>query len=299
MWIVFVGMFYINMYVLLPRFFFKGKYEIYILLLILLVTSCLFVVVQMVNYIYTVQTPTIETQRYHIMNFVNGIFVCISIILTTTTLKLFNRWIQDNKRISELKNLALKTELASLKNQIQPHFLFNMLNNVKALIRKDSEMATEVIMKLSDFLRYQLYENNGDKTLLISEINFISNFLKLEEIRRDHLITTLQYDPEIAKKNIFLPPHLFTAFVENAIKHSLSATEEPTFIHISFTTTERQLSFECKNSTNPSLQFPKSQYGGLGLTNAKRRLELLYQNEYHLDIAASDTDYIVKLTIPI
>ncbi len=93
------------------------------------------------------------------MGLIAALFICLPIILTTTTFKLFKRWLEDNKRISELKNLALTTELISLKNQIQPHFLFNMLNNVKALIRKDPIMATEVIIKLSDFLRYQLYEN--------------------------------------------------------------------------------------------------------------------------------------------
>lgn len=298
-WAVFVCMFYVNMYVLIPRYFFRGKYEMYILLLVLLVSTSLMVASQIANCIHLLHAPSYKKVTPQTMSFVNGILICIPIILTTTTLKLFNRWILDNKRISELKNLAFTTELASLKNQIQPHFLFNMLNNVKALIRKNPEMATEVILKLSDFLRYQLYENDNDKTLLQSEINFISNFLKLEEIRRDHLVTRLYCEPELAKKNIFLPPHLFTAFIENAIKHSLCATENKVYIHISFTTTEQQLCFECKNSKDPNLADTKSKYGGLGLTNAKRRLELLYPNNYYLDIVNTDTEYLVKLNIPL
>ncbi|ULT24316.1 histidine kinase [Sphingobacterium sp. E70] len=208
LWTVFVAMFYINMYVLIPQYFFKGKYEIYILLLILLVTASLLVVMQIAIYIFSIHIPAIERQRTNTMGFVSGLFICIPIILTTTTFKLFKRWIEDNKRISDLKNLALTTELNALKNQIQPHFLFNMLNNVKALIRKDPSMATEVIIKLSDFLRYQLYENDTDKTLLKSEINFIFNFLKLEEIRRDNLRTSLSCAAELEKQSIFLPPHL-------------------------------------------------------------------------------------------
>lgn len=299
-WIVFVCMFYINMYLLIPRFFFKGRYEIYIILLILLVIGSLLIVMYVSNYMHVITAANLKVDKRQNMNFFNGILVSIPIILTTTTLKLFNRWIKDNKRISELKNLALTTELTSLRNQIQPHFLFNMLNNVKALIRKDPEMATEVIIKLSDFLRYQLYENDNDKTLLTVEINFITNFLKLEEIRRDHLKTTIQCEPELVKKNIFLPPHIFTAFIENAIKYSLSATEATSFIHISFMASDGQLHFECRNSKDPKLALnPNKKYSGLGLTNTKRRLELLYQDDYQLNITVQETEYSVKLTIPI
>ncbi|MDR2274726.1 MAG: histidine kinase [Sphingobacterium sp.] len=299
LWTVFVAMFYINMYVLIPQYFFKGKYEVYIVLLILLVTASLLVVMQIALYIFSIHIPTIERQRTNTMGFVSGLFICVPIILTTTTFKLFKRWLEDNKRISDLKNLALTTELNALKNQIQPHFLFNMLNNVKALIRKDPNMATEVILKLSDFLRYQLYENDDDKTLLKSEINFIFNFLKLEEIRRDNLKTSLSCAGELENRSIFLPPHLFTAFIENAIKHSISLDNKNTFIAIRFTHIDGQLCFECENSTDPNLSKTHHQYGGLGLVNAKRRLDLLYTDNYELSIAKSDLLYHVKLKIPL
>lgn len=299
-WIVFLCMFYINMYVLIPRFFFKGRYEIYLLLLILLVIASLLIVMQVSDYMHFITKTSVQVDAKQHQNFFNGILVSIPIILTTTTLKLFNRWIKDNKRISELKNLALTTELTSLRNQIQPHFLFNMLNNVKALIRKDPEMATEVILKLSDFLRYQLYENEHEKTLLTDEINFITNFLKLEEIRRDHLNTTVYCESGPIKKNIFLPPHIFTAFIENAIKYSQSTNEGTSFIHISFIASDGQLHFECRNSKDPYLTLsPYKKYGGLGLANTKRRLELLYQDNYQLDITVQETEYSVQLTIPI
>jgi len=299
LWFVFVCMFYANMYVLIPKFFFKAKYELYVLALILLVTASLLVVMYIANYIYSIHIPAIKKPESDSMGLIAALFICIPIILTTTTFKLFKRWLEDNKRIYELKNLALTTELVSLKNQIQPHFLFNMLNNVKALIRKDPNMATEVIMKLSDFLRYQLYENNDDKTLLKSEINFISNFLKLEEIRRDNLKTRISCPIELEKKGVFLPPHLFTAFVENAIKHSLSAGDADTFITIHFSETDQQLCFECENSKDPDNSFVRSKYSGLGLANAKRRLDLLYRNDYELSVSTTETLYSVKLTIPL
>ncbi len=131
LWFVFVCMFYANMYVLIPKFFFKAKYELYVLALILLVTASLLVVMYIANYIYSIHIPAIKKPESDSMGLIAALFICIPIILTTTTFKLFKRWLEDNKRISELKNLALTTELISLKNQIQPHFLFNMLNNVR------------------------------------------------------------------------------------------------------------------------------------------------------------------------
>lgn len=299
LWVVFVAMFYINMYILVPRYFFKGKYEVYILSLILLVTASLLIIEQISIYLFNIHLPKIETQRINSMSFVSGLFTCIPIILTATTFKLFKRWIEDNKRISDLKNLALITELNALKNQIQPHFLFNMLNNVKALIRKDTAMATEVIIKLSDFLRYQLYENETDKTLLKPEINFILNFLKLEEIRRDNLRTSLSYSVELEKQAIFVPPHLFTVFIENAIKHSVNVHGKNTYIAIQFTMADGQLFFECENSHEASLSNIPLKYCGLGLVNAKRRLDLLYADDYELNILQNDHLYQVKLKIPL
>ncbi len=299
LWIVFVCMFYVNMYMLIPKLFFKGRYEVYTLGLVLLVIASLLVVKYIADYIYLIHIPTIKKPESNSMGLVAALFIVIPIILTTTTFKLFKRWIEDNKRISDLKNLALTTELISLKSQIQPHFLFNMLNNVKALIRKDPNMATEVIIKLSDFLRYQLYENNDERTLLNSEINFISNFLKLEEIRRDRLTTMIICSPQLEKKSIFLPPHLFTAFVENAIKHSLSVNDEPTLITIRFFEIDHRLCFECENSTDPHISVMQSKYSGLGLANAKRRLDLLYKDDYQLTVTKEKTLYNVKLNIPL
>jgi sensor histidine kinase YesM len=115
-------MFYANMYVLIPKFFFKAKYELYVLALILLVTASLLVVMYIANYIYSIHIPAIKKPESDSMGLIAALFICIPIILTTTTFKLFKRWLEDNKRISELKNLALTTELVSLKNQIQPHF---------------------------------------------------------------------------------------------------------------------------------------------------------------------------------
>ena len=290
-WSVFIAMFYINMYILVPYFFFRSKYLLYLLLLIILVAVSL----SFISYIiYNNTSLKFREDR----SLYSGIIISTPIILTTTTLKLFQRWIKDKERISELKNLSLSMELDVLKNQINPHFLFNMLNNVKALIRKNPEQATEVLMKLSSFLRYQLYENNDKTTPLTDEINALSNFLNLEELRRENFTAVINQDIR-SFSNIFIPPNLFTTFVENAVKHSVDLADNNTYIIIDFTVQNSKLIFTCRNSVSPDLSLEEDSYGGLGLKNIKRRLELLYQNQYSLDIISTETEYIVNLTIPL
>ncbi|OPB96073.1 histidine kinase [Elizabethkingia occulta] len=290
-WSVFIAMFYVNMYILVPYFFFRSKYLLYLLLLIILVAVSL-------SFISFIIYNSTSLKFREDKSLYSGIIISTPIILTTTTLKLFQRWIKDKERISELKNLSLSMELDVLKNQINPHFLFNMLNNVKALIRKNPEQATEVLMKLSSFLRYQLYENNDKTTPLTDEINALSNFLNLEELRRENFTAVINQDIR-SFSNIFIPPNLFTTFVENAVKHSVDLADNDTYIIIDFTVENSRLIFTCRNSVSPDLSLEENRYGGLGLKNIKRRLELLYQTEYSLDIISTETEYIVNLTIPL
>ncbi|WP_407484749.1 sensor histidine kinase [Elizabethkingia miricola] len=292
-WSVFITMFYVNMYILVPYFFFRSKYLLYLLLLIILVAVSLSFISYIIN-----NNTTFKFREDK--SLYSGIIISTPIILTTTTLKLFQRWIKDKERISELKNLSLSMELDVLKNQINPHFLFNMLNNVKALIRKNPEQATEVLMKLSSFLRHQLYENNDKTTPLTDEINSLSNFLNLEELRRENFTAVINHNQDIQSFNsIFIPPNLFTTFVENAVKHSVDLADNSTYIIIDFTVENSRLIFTCRNSVSPDLSLEEDRYSGLGLKNIKRRLELLYQNQYSLDIISTETEYIVNLTIPL
>lgn len=298
-WSIFMLMFYLNMYLLVPVFFFNSQYLLYLLMLIILVILCLTLTAYLTEqYLGLPRTSSggVGQQRFRTLH--EGIIISIPIILLTTALKLFQRWIKDNERILELKNIALTMELNELKNQINPHFLFNTLNNVKALIRKNPEKATETILKLSDFLRYQLYENNDDKTSLASEIKFISNFLNLEKIRREKFSVQIIAEIENATLNsIKVPPNLFTTFVENAVKHSRLEDDIQTFVKIRFYLQNEELYFICRNSKS---QTPiNMKHCGLGLKNTSRRLKLLYGDTYVLKIESNVNVYNVKLKIPL
>jgi LytS/YehU family sensor histidine kinase len=291
---------YLNMYVLVPIFFFKGRYFIYMILLILMVFSTLVLVSYLLDAYFEASGIAKSLSDSDNIGLYAGTGVSIAIILVTTMMKLFGQWIKDKERITELNNLTLRMELNELRNQINPHFLFNMLNNVKALIRIDPEKATTVIMKLSEFLRYQLYENGEAKTSLLSELDFLSNLAELENIRRDKLSVTMEAAiPQGRLKNIFLPPNLFTTFLENAIKYSVDMTEEQEYIRINISVNDGNLYFKCRNSKGPDIWPTDRKNSGLGLANIKRRLELLYKDDFMLKISSTDEEYFVDLIIPL
>lgn len=297
----FVLFFYTNMYVLVPYFFFKARYALYLLLLITMVSVGFLIIARISDTYFEPYRIVQRTIKISDLRAIISLTIFLSpFILVTTTLKLLQRWIKDNERITELKNLTISMELEGLKNQINPHFLFNMLNNVNALIKTDQEKAYNVVLKLSEFLRYQLYENNEEKTLLQSEINFLTNLLDLETMRRDFF--SYNIDVNINQKtinHIVLPPNLFTVFIENAVKHSADVFTESTYINVFIEIKDQKLHFRCSNSKSPEDHYTDSKSGGLGLSNITRRLELLYDKNYDLDIKMTEQDYTINLSIPI
>lgn len=296
-----IVMCYVNMFVLVPVFFFRGRYVLYMLFFLLLILLCQIAMSNLL-YAFEIPRPSLGYQHYRESDrgFYEGLIILTPIILVTTMIKLFQRWTRDNKRIADLQNITLMMELNELKNQINPHFLFNMLNGIKALVRSDPEKATQVIMKLSEFLRYQIYENNEEKTPLKSEITFLSNFLNLEMLRRDRLYVDINI-PENQEilNGIFVPPNLFTTFVENAVKHSVDISGGEPYIRIKFILAESQLHFFCTNSKDPLFTPNDQKSSGLGLANIKRRLELLYKESYSLTIDSTENQFSILLKLPL
>jgi len=296
---VITALFYINTYILVPKLFFRGQYLLYFAFVIILVKVGLMVVSFMLNFCFGPDDPALNAMRLvKSRREYEGMLIVVPIIFMTTTIKLFQRWATDNERIATLNQLNLTMELNGLRNQINPHFLFNMLNSIKALVRIDQEKATTVLVKFAEFLRYQLYENNEGRVLLRNEINFISNFLNLEKLRRDNLLIDIRYASASTNINeVSLPPNLFTTFVENAVKHSVTILPDNAFINVRIEIMENKLKFLCENSTDPD--YIPSSTGGLGLPNIQRRLKLLYEDSHQLDIHSTENRYSVQLIIPV
>ena len=168
-----------------------------------------------------------------------------------------------------------------------------MLNNANVLIRKNPAEASKVLFKLEDLLRYQMNDNFREHVPLRSDIHFLNDYLNLEKVRRDHSDYNITEEGNIDA--IQLPALLFIPFVENAVKHNFDS-EHPSYVHLFFKVEDNQLEFQCENS-KPAVATGKSHVGGIGLTNIRRRLELLYLGRYLLEVAETENKYVVILKL--
>jgi len=290
------------MYIFIPRYLFKGRYLTYLFSLVVAITLT-YLVVKLINNTYfepyrIVHRKVFSSLFREILAATNILTV---LVFSSTSIKLFQQWARDTERINELEKNSMQLELKELKNQINPHFLFNMLNNVNVLVKKNPDKASMTILKLSDFLRYQLYDNNQDSVLLSSEIQFLKDFMELEKIRRDEFTFDLLIENKSSNEDLVsqlvLPPNLFITFIENAIKHSVDL-DNPSEVKILFQIFDNQLIFISSN-TKPEEPIEITQKGGLGLVNVKRRLELLYDKDFSLKIEDTNRNYTATLTLPI
>jgi hypothetical protein len=204
---------------------------------------------------------------------------------------------QHEKMRKETEKENLNTELAFLKYQINPHFMFNTLNNIYSLVELSPVKAQEAIHNLSKLMRYLLYDTAREKVELSQEIYFLKKYIQLMELRQtDKTITDFRF-PEIQEEPYYIAPLLFIPLIENAYKHGVSATQTS---HISFEMTikDNQLFFLSENSNFPKSVNDKSG-SGIGLENLKKRLELLYPGKYELKNGIRGNIYWSKLRIEI
>jgi LytS/YehU family sensor histidine kinase len=204
-------------------------------------------------------------------------------------------WFDTQKLKAELVNQTQSSELALLRSQVNPHFLFNTLNNIYSLVCKNSPDAPEAIMKLSSIMRYMLYDANTEVVLLEKEIEYLESFIELQKLRiRYKDFVELRIEGEVGNKTI--APMLLIPFVENAFKHGSKSGTLPG-IRIHLVTTPYQLLFEVTNHLKKNLLPLKDNSGGIGLQNIKRRLEILYPGRYVLETTQENDLYKVKLLI--
>lgn len=206
----------------------------------------------------------------------------------------FENWFDNIRVKTELENRNLRNELELLKSQVNPHFLFNALNNIDSLIHKSSKDASKSLINLSDMLRYMIYETNTERVALSSEIQYIQNYIELQHLRyRDpkYISLSIKYDCDSA----LIAPMLFIPFIENAFKFSYNNGKMPA-VEIIIECEKDILHFLCKNYFNAD--FSKQQKnGGVGLENVKRRLELLYPQKHDLKISKENDTFSIELNI--
>lgn len=206
-------------------------------------------------------------------------------------------WFNVQKQKSDLINQNQASELALLRYQINPHFLFNTLNNIYALVYKKDDKAPGAVMKLSEILHYALYKANAERVLLDNEIIYLKSFIELQSLRvTDANFVDFSVSGSTEGKHIV--PMLLLPFVENAFKHCNKQVAAPGIV-IAIVTDERSIEFSCKNYITSPNQYTKDEAGGIGLQNIKRRIELLYPKKYQLEINTNETEYTVYLKLDI
>ncbi len=285
-------LFYINYLIILPTFLNRKKYLWVALSILLLVMVTAFIKCGLAYYFYDIvikrngSKVVIDFWDYYS----SAAFVSCFFIFLSTVLKFIQDWFLNEKVKSNLENENLIAELAFLKSQINPHFLFNSLNNIYSLAYQKSEKTPEAILKLSEIMRYMLYESNEDKVALSDEIRYLENYIELQKLRfKDNIY--IKFDINGDPLGLMITPLVLISFVENAFKHGI-ATDIENPISIVLNLSDDKLLFHVSNIKS---SMNKDITGGIGLQNVQRRLSLIYKDRYRLHIDDNNDIYNCEL----
>jgi sensor histidine kinase YesM len=288
---------YFTIYVLMPRFLYTAQY---VKFFIWFVVSAIFFVIMVHVIDYYVYIPNYHPEHAYKRSFWKFpyFFYIVStyaVVILAVAIKLGRRWFESQDRQKELERQNLRSELAMLKHQISPHFLFNTLNNIDSLIGQNPQKASAAIIRLSDIMRYMLYNSQEKQVLLHKEIEYIASVIKLQSLRMATKgFIQLEIEGQPAKKKV--APLLLIPFIENAIKHGNKSVPAPG-IRIAISIDDKDLHFNIVNQVDNNQQ--KDAKGGIGLQNVKRRLELLYPDKHVLQIRETQDIFEVSLKIPL
>lgn len=288
---------YFTVYYLLPQFLLKKKYLLFgvtfiasAAIAILLQRAILLELVY--PYLYP-DSASANSPFWRINPFYSFINV-YTVVAFFATIKLLKYWYQNQQYKLELENKNKSSELALLRTQLNPHFLFNTLNNIDSLIHSNQEKASDAIIKLSDILRFMIYDTK-DAISLNKEIEYLKNYIALQKLRlKDPDFVEFKIEGDFTDKSI--APMLFIPFVENAFKHGLKKVESPGIV-IHLKCNKDSVLFKVSNKYNDDIEFSKDKTAGIGLANTKRRLELLYPDKYDFSIKKQDGIYLAQLEI--
>jgi two-component system LytT family sensor kinase len=289
------GLVYIHLLVILPRYYDQQRYLMYglttlgALLLFSLLRLALDYQMSQISQLYQdlVLSPT------HIATIlVTGVVV----ILITAPLKLIEDRYLKIQLAKDLENQRLEAELKFLKAQVNPHFLFNALNNIYSLAFTESKQTAPTVLKLSEMMRYMLYECKGERVPLKSEITYLQNFIELQQLKTEkeqHITLTVKGDME----GYNIPPLLFVPLLENGFKHGNPENLADGWIKVYVTISDTELLFQMKNTVGEA--GPKDDVGGIGLENIRKRLELLFPGAFTFNYQRKDKIFDVSITIPL
>lgn len=321
-WLIYIVIFYINYLFLIPKFLFKNKFIIYTFSVVVLISASYLVrqkifektrfelqqqfrqeqfKSQFPGPMHPDDRPYFRRQRFFDdrrpprprINLIS-LYGLLMVYAISTILALIKRWNDTEKQKIEMEKEKLQSEIKYLKQQINPHFLFNSLNNIYSLALTKSDLTTEAIIKLSAILRYMIYESQKEKVPMQEELNLIINYIDLQKLRMNEK-TILNFQIEGDPDSYLIEPLLLIPIIENCFEYGCDNINE-SFIDINIKIQNSTLDLNTKNKI---VQLPetKTTSKGLGLKNLKRRLELLYPNNFEFSTQQKDNIFEVKLKI--
>ena len=313
--------FYLNFFILLPKFFERRNYAWYILSILGVITAALFLFLLIDRQLIPMEIRSMMERGLfqkmprefrsrgfpgaHGQDLITGVWTQKAIIFNGFHIlfALFVSTIIRNQAVGrkrdrealQLENKVLEAESTMLKWQVNPHFLLNTLNNIYSMSQLKLDKTPDAIHRLSNMLRYVLYDCNEKNVPLEQEISYLRSYIELQ-LLKDNNIHNVTYDFEKANPKLRVAPLLFIAFVENSFKHSHIEDTGQSWIRIILKTDGNRINFRCENSL-PDNQIAKDTTPGIGLENVKRRLELLYPERHHLVIEEGKEVYSVTLIL--
>lgn len=291
--LTYIALIYINLYFLIPTYLNREKFGLYTLYLSGIVLLGTFLKIMML-YLRYYDDPVIQFNLFQ-----NQTWIFISNFLITgssTIFKIISDWIRHQNEKRELERQSMQSELKFLKTQINPHFLFNTLNNLYALTLKKSDQAPTIVLQLSEMMRYMLYECNEKFVPLEKEIRYMQHYFDLEKLRfgKNEKLELMVLGEA---GNLKIAPLVIIPFIENAFKHGLkSGIDSNAYCIATLQIKDSTLEFTIVNS-KPQTPVEKDKVGGIGLVNVQRRLNLIYPDQYQLKISNTKDEYSVMLRL--
>jgi LytS/YehU family sensor histidine kinase len=287
---------YMNYFIFLPRFLAKRKIGRYLLEFGIPFAALIFARVHLQRFIidgYTYSEGYFYSNIYIVQVTATSLFVVIFVGM----LRFAKDWFELEARKKEIENEKLTAELGFLKEQINPHFLFNTLNNIYYLAYKKSENTTEVIAKLSQMMRYMIYESNHPQVPMSKEIEYMQNYISLERLRLNNQIP-IQFEVSGNADDAKIAPLILITFLENAFKHGVDANDAQSWVKVSIRISGKQCFYTVENSKKLNGHaVVHGEKSGIGLRNVMRRLELSYPGNFDIKVADEATRYKVELQL--
>jgi len=281
--------FYFNTRILMPKFAEKNKIWLYVFSLII----TFIIIILILHYLKMDNRPPdfrikhnfldpIKDDKnvFRIRNIIRYSSSIIIILLFSIVYRVVSKKDEEEKRKTLIKNENLETEMKFLKSQINPHFLFNSINNIYTLVLLKSDKAPASLMKLSEMLRYMLYESNISLVPIEKEIDYINSYIGMQQLKTEEK-QNIDISIKIESNSIKIPPLLLIPFIENSFKHCDVTNTKTEWVKIDIVVTKKAITFRIENSISNNR---KDKTGGIGLTNVRRRLELIYPGKFKLEI---------------